>query len=128
MVSNIENQLTMRGNVIDPPSAMRNTVEPPSVMRSNFVDQQANVLSRSPTDNISLTKSPANHNQNQNTADAWRECFEAKRKVQDLEKEVEVLNAAKQQLESELFKANRSHETIQQMKFDENTLRCRIKD
>lgn len=29
----------MRGNVIDPPSAMRNTVEPPSVMRSNFVDQ-----------------------------------------------------------------------------------------
>ena len=126
MVSNIENQLTMRGNVIDPPSAMRNTVEPPSVMRSNFVDQQANVLSRSPTDNISQTKLPVN--QNQNTTDAWRECFEAKRKVQDLEKEVEVLNAAKQQLESELFKANRSNETIQQMKFDENTLRCRIKD
>ena len=78
----------MRGNVIDPPSAIRNTVEPPSVMRSNFVDQQANVLCRSPTDDISQTKSPANHNQN--TADAWRDCFEAKRKVQDLEKEVEL--------------------------------------
>ncbi len=82
--------------------------------------------SQSPTDNISYSKSPVD--QNQNTTDAWRECFEAKRKVQDLEKEVEVLNAAKQQLESELFKANRSDETIQQMKFDENTLRCRIKD
>ena len=128
MVSNIENQLTMRGNVIDPPSAMRNTVEAPSVMRSNFVDQQTNVLSRSPTDNISQSKLPVIHNQNQNTTDAWRDCFEAKRRVQDLEKELEVLNAAKQQLESELFKANRSSETIQQMKFDENTLRCRIKD